>query len=60
MSKSKEDIKVDIEELDMVGADLLELSKKYKSGTIGNKMLVSFYNQNLRKMKELRDQLPEV
>lgn len=61
MSKPKPytaaDIKTDIEELDKVGADLLELAKKYKSGSIGNKILVSYYNQNLRKMQELQAKL---
>lgn len=53
-------IKNDIEELDKVGDDLIEVIKKYKSGTIGNKILVSFYNQNLRKMRELQEKLQEI
>lgn len=51
------DFKSDIEELEKVGKDLQEISKKYKSGSIGNRILVSFYNQNLRKMQDLHDKL---
>lgn len=57
MSKNKsysvDNIKTNIEELEKVGTDLLEVSNKYKNGTIGNKILISFYNQNLRKIQEL-------
>lgn len=53
------DIKTDIEELDKVGADLLELAKKYKGGSIANEILISYYNQNLRKMQELHEKLGE-
>lgn len=51
------EIKANIQELDKVSADLQELIKKYKSGSIGNKILVSYYNQNLRKIKELCEEL---
>lgn len=63
MSKPKQytsaEIKANIEELDKVGADLQELIKKYKNNSLGNKILVSFYNQNLRKVQELQLKLRE-
>lgn len=53
------EIRADIEELDRLDSDLIELAKKYKSNSIGNKMIMSFFNQNLRKTKELQEKLME-
>lgn len=50
----------EIEALDRVGVELYALSRKFHRGTIENKTLVSFFNQNLNNIHELQGKFEEV